>query len=409
MPNEIKSLYHITHQKNVPSILKYGILSHAAIDALATNSNGGFLSRMRSWFNGNEPNDFALPQVVYNPEVVALRKNRQTPSGESLWKYANFYINVRNAMLFTVHRGGKNVVVLEVSPNIMKIPGSFISIGNAAVSASSIVPVADGIRQITIDKLWRKVHAEWWNTDDVTKCLAMSEVLVPERVEPEQITAIYVSTHDARREIQSIAGAMPVSVEAHTFFNPRSIVRISENIRLVDSDMFLSRQQTLTISVNTVGIMGKGQAARAKEQFPTAYKVYRRACDAKKIALGKPFIYSRSSTDYEWGVLTDEMKDTGAGSKLLFFPTKGHWREDSKIESISQGLQWLVDNWAQAGITSIALPALGCGLGKLRWAQVGPLMCRALSRIPIQSEIYLPREMNVPDEEKTSEFLLGRK
>lgn len=409
MPNEIKSLYHITHRDNVPSILKYGILSHAAVESLATKSNGGFLSRMRSWFNGGTVGDFALPRVVYNPDVVALRKDRSTPDGKSLWEYANFYINARNPMLFTVHRGGRDVVVLELSPAIMKTPGAFISIGNAAVSASPIVPVADGVRQITEDKMWEKVNADWWNRDEVTRVLVMSEVLVPERVAPEHITAVYVPTHDGRRSIEGAVGALPISVEAHTFFNPKSVTRITERIQLVDSDMFLSRLQTLTISVNTVGIMGKGQAARAREQFPTAFKVYRQACNSKKIALGKPFVYSRSSTDYEWGVFTDEMKDTGAGSKLLFFPTKGHWREDAKIGSIVQGLKWLIDNWEQEGITSIALPALGCGLGNLSWAQVAPLMCRALSRIPIQSEIYLPREMNIPANEKTREFLLRNK
>lgn len=406
MPNEIKSLYHITHRDNIPSILKHGILSHAAIEALAGKSNGGMLSRALSWFNGGSSHGFKTPEVVYNPDVVSLRKSRMTPDGKSLWNYANFYINARNAMLFTVHRGGKPVVVLEVDRAIMGAPGAFISVGNAAASESRILPVADGIQRITEDKVWNRVNAEWWNTDDFTKRLAMSEVLVPDRIAPEHITGIYTPRRD---DGMAVTGSPPVSVESHMFFGPRSAARISENIRLVDSDMFLSTLQTLTISVNTVGVMGKGQAARAKQQFRTAYMAYRKACDTGKIVLGQPLVYSRSSTDYDWGVFTDEMKDTGAGSKLLFFPTKGHWREDSKIQNIAQGMKWLVDNWAQEGITSIALPALGCGLGNLQWAQVGPLMCKELSRIPIQSEIYLPREMDIPEGQKTREFLLRDK
>jgi hypothetical protein len=58
------------------------------------------------------------------------------------------------------------------------------------------------------------------------------------------------------------------------FFQPRFSRRIGSNISLIDGDMFFSGLQTLTISVNLQGIMGKGLASRAKYQFPDVYVVY---------------------------------------------------------------------------------------------------------------------------------------
>jgi hypothetical protein len=50
---------------------------------------------------------------------------------------------------------------------------------------------------------------------------------------------------------------------------------------------------------------------------------------------------------------------------FLLFPTRRHWREKSDIGGIEKGLQWIRDNYRREGIQSLAIPALGCGLGGL--------------------------------------------
>jgi O-acetyl-ADP-ribose deacetylase (regulator of RNase III) len=90
------------------------------------------------------------------------------------------------------------------------------------------------------------------------------------------------------------------------------------------------------------------------------------------------------------------------------FATKRHWRDDSDLQGIDEGLQWLVENYKTEGIKSIALPALGCGLGNLSWKDVGPIMCRRLSALQIPVFIYLPREREIPSEYLSSEYLLGQ-
>jgi len=46
---------------------------------------------------------------------------------------------------------------------------------------------------------------------------------------------------------------------------------LTNNLSLVSGDMFLSKMQTITITVNTVGVMGKGVALTAKNLFPDMY------------------------------------------------------------------------------------------------------------------------------------------
>ena len=122
--------------------------------------------------------------------------------------------------------------------------------------------------------------------------------------------------------------------------------------------------------------------------------------------MGKPFLYKR-----EGGYYPDEdshLESENSAKWFLLFATKNDWRNDSDFNGIKQGLEWIVQNYHQLGIKSLALPALGCGLGRLNWSDVGPVMCNELSKIGIPVAIYLPQERSTPDEYKTEQFLMSR-
>jgi len=173
------------------------------------------------------------------------------------------------------------------------------------------------------------------------------------------------------------------------FFQPFKKIELTGNLSIVLGDMFFSRMHTLTVSVNCVGAMGKGLASRAKYQFPDVYVIYQDLCRNRILKMGEPYLYKReSSFDYQ---LADE-PETLANANLealevnmerwfLLFPTKQRWRERADIHGIERGLQWLRDSYIEQGIKSLAIPALGCGLGWLRWLDVGPLLCKYLSDI----------------------------
>lgn len=153
--------------------------------------------------------------------------------------------------------------------------------------------------------------------------------------------------------------------------------------------------------------MGKGLASHAKFQFPDVYVSYQELCKSKKLRMGHPVLFKRE-TPYD--PLVDEpssVTDTGNETWFLLFPTKRHWREKSDINGIEEGMKWLLSHYKESKITSLAIPALGCGLGKLEWRDVGPMLCKYLSRMDIPVWIYLPTEKQLSPELLTKEFLLA--
>jgi O-acetyl-ADP-ribose deacetylase (regulator of RNase III) len=154
---------------------------------------------------------------------------------------------------------------------------------------------------------------------------------------------------------------------------------MTDKIDFVQGDLFHTDMETIVITVNCVGVMGKGIALRLKETAKPAYEKYRELCDAGEMNLGKSVIY-------------DEPLDTLNGKTILFFPTKGHWRSRSELFQIKKGLEDFVENYAEMGITSIAFPALGCGHGRLNWNDVKPVMIEFLEDLDIKIEIHEPGE-----------------
>jgi len=66
---------------------------------------------------------------------------------------------------------------------------------------------------------------------------------------------------------------------------------------------------------------------------------------------------------------------------IVNFPTKRHWKENSRIEDIELGLSALAETVEQFQLKSIAIPPLGCGLGGLNWHDVRPLILKFSERV----------------------------
>jgi O-acetyl-ADP-ribose deacetylase (regulator of RNase III) len=121
-------------------------------------------------------------------------------------------------------------------------------------------------------------------------------------------------------------------------------------------------------TVNCVGVMGKGIALQFKNKWPANFDRYQAACRAGKVRPGTMHVF-----------------DAGAYAQphyIINFPTKDHWRGNSKIAFIADGLRDLVAQVQRLGIRSIAVPPLGCGNGGLNWDDVKPLIIRAFEALP---------------------------
>lgn len=159
-------------------------------------------------------------------------------------------------------------------------------------------------------------------------------------------------------------------------------------IKVLIGNLFESPAQTWVNTVNCVGVMGKGVALEFKRRFPDMFEDYAARCARGEVQLGRPYLYKR--TVLPW---------------ILNFPTKHHWREVANLQAIARGLEYLQQHYRQWGITSLAVPPLGCGQGQLEWRIVGPTLYRHLAALDIPVELYAPH--GTPHEELQPSFLGG--
>jgi O-acetyl-ADP-ribose deacetylase (regulator of RNase III)/uncharacterized protein YwgA len=144
-------------------------------------------------------------------------------------------------------------------------------------------------------------------------------------------------------------------------------------MKILVGDILKSKVQTLVNTVNCVGIMGKGIALEFKNRFPEMFKDYVQRCERHEVRIGQPYIYK--------GLF---------GQQILNFPTKEHWKSVSKVSDIKKGLDYLLAHYKNWGITSIAIPPLGCGNGQLEWKVIGPLIYEYAKKMDIHVELYAP-------------------
>jgi O-acetyl-ADP-ribose deacetylase (regulator of RNase III) len=152
----------------------------------------------------------------------------------------------------------------------------------------------------------------------------------------------------------------------------------------VTGDLLKDDADILVNPVNCVGVMGKGLALQFKHRYPGAFNAYREACVAGKLRLGTVHVYRQ--------VPRPGMSEMPI---IIHFPTKNHWRESSLLPKIELGLSDLVTTIGQlresgAPARSIAVPALGAGLGGLPWGAVRKAVYEAFGDVDIDVRLYVP-------------------
>ena len=141
--------------------------------------------------------------------------------------------------------------------------------------------------------------------------------------------------------------------------------------------MFTSGADAMVNPVNCVGTSGAGLAKEFRWRYPEAQEVYVGACHSRALKLGS--------------ILVNAVPKRKP-NVIVFFPTKQHWRNASVLKDIDSGLKalrhWLDDRL----VKTIAIPALGCGLGGLSFDEVYPLMEKHLDGAWTEVWVYGPRK-----------------
>ena len=172
--DEVKELHFITPIDNLDSILMRGILCHNRAARLAHRS-------------------------VALESVQDLRRGKSIPGGLSLHSYANLYFDARNAMMYYL-KNKPNLVVIRVSPDVLDIPDTVVTDGNAASGPTRFYASPGGLRHLNSTRVFA------WSWDDPDpwvkiekKRVRQAEVLVPNLVPSEYIEGCYVDTRENRR------------------------------------------------------------------------------------------------------------------------------------------------------------------------------------------------------------------
>jgi O-acetyl-ADP-ribose deacetylase (regulator of RNase III) len=148
-------------------------------------------------------------------------------------------------------------------------------------------------------------------------------------------------------------------------------------IHIVTSgDLFTCGADAITNTVNCKGTFGAGLAKEFKKHYPDMFVEYAKLCKNGLIRVGQVWVWRH---------------DAPPPLFIVNFPTKDDWRTPSQLSWIRDGLVDLKNHVIIDQILSLALPALGCGLGELVFDDVRQLVEEIFGPLDIEITLFAPR------------------
>lgn len=134
-------------------------------------------------------------------------------------------------------------------------------------------------------------------------------------------------------------------------------------VTLPGANIFLSDAEVLVNATNAQGVMGGGLALAFRRQFPGYYNHYINEAKEGRLVLGEPHFYKLACFQGNQAI---------ASIHTMQYPGMM-----GDLPAITQGLFNLGSRMEKEGYTTAAIPALGCGIGRLSWKeQVLPTLRR---------------------------------
>ena len=137
-------------------------------------------------------------------------------------------------------------------------------------------------------------------------------------------------------------------------------------------DLFQSSCQVLVHPANCKGVMGKGLAAAFKGRHPDLEQHWSGFCEQGNAFPGETYLWA------------------GENLWIANMTTKDHWRDPSHLEWIQTGLDALQSEMTWNKLTSVAIPAVGCGEGGLCFSDVRQLVLDRFEDSEFTVELYAP-------------------
>ena len=149
-------------------------------------------------------------------------------------------------------------------------------------------------------------------------------------------------------------------------------------IKFCSGDIFETESNVaLAHGCNCAGAMGKGIAVAFKQHWPDMYDAYKLKCDRSEFIPGDVFPWHDEST----------------GRMIYNLGTQRTWRTKATLKAIEQSTTSMLQQAQQQGVSSVAMPLIGAGLGGLAAEDVKALLQRITDESPVKlivCETFVP-------------------
>lgn len=124
------------------------------------------------------------------------------------------------------------------------------------------------------------------------------------------------------------------------------------NVTIVKGDLFSYSGKALAHGCNCAGAMGAGIAVAFKDKFPSMFEEYRRKCRSGLYVPGDVFTWS------------------GDGKVVFNLATQAHFNVGATLQAIKESVTVMLEEAEDMGLSEVAMPKIGAGLGGLQWEDV---------------------------------------
>lgn len=116
---------------------------------------------------------------------------------------------------------------------------------------------------------------------------------------------------------------------------------------------------------NCAGSMGAGIALEFGRRWPAMYAAYTERCSQKRFRLGDVFTWRE-------------------GGQVVFnLATQPHWRSHAELHAIAASVGAMLAEACALGLTEVAMPRIGSGLGGLAWEDVLGVIAPSAQASPV--------------------------
>lgn len=187
-------LYNIQAIKNIPSIMRRGLLSNEKAVRITHTS------------------------IAIN-EVQERRDKIRVPNGLKLHQYANVYFDPHNPMLSARRNQNSDICILKFNCCILDMPGVVVSDRNASSDYASFYSPEIGMKEINFNL----VYAQYWTDEDYyvqleKKSIKCAEVLVPYMIPHKYIMCAAVIDKDAVQKLEYVGFDKTIEIVPWIFF-----------------------------------------------------------------------------------------------------------------------------------------------------------------------------------------------